>query len=323
MKFPVRFKDDLYNLAVGFFMGAANVIPGVSGGTMLFIMGAFGKLVDALRLLASPETIKLLLKFDFKALYHRIPWRFLCGIGIGLLISFATLAKLMVWLLANHEKLTFAFFFGLIAASIISVNRQIKKWSPGAVVSLLAGAAAAFAVISLVPVDSGTAWYTFVLCGAICIIAMILPGLSGSFLLLVLGQYDRVWNAVGNAAHFNINSNEIFMLLLLVIGCVIGLASFVHLLNYLMKNFYNATIAMLIGFMLGSMPRIWPFQHADLSSVTLQKGKLVTTRVIYELPGWNLDLLYVVLCAAAGLLLFLVIEFIAAKKPANIEKEEN
>lgn len=313
MKKTASFKDDLYNFSVGFFMGGANVIPGVSGGTMLFIMGAFGKLVDAMRDIASLETLKMLCRFDFKGLYNRIQWRFLIGLGLGILVSFATLAKLFVWLLKEHQMMTFAFFFGLIAASIITVNKQMKKWTIPAIISAIISTAAAYAIISLVPTDTGNAWYMMILCGMICVIAMILPGLSGSFLMLIFGQYDRVWSVVGNVAHLKFVPSELLMLSLLSLGAVIGLGAFVHVLNYLMKHFHNCTVAALIGFMIGSVPRIWPFQHA-VETVTNSKGEEVVTKIAYELPGWNSQLLYVSLAALGGLVLVLLIEFFASKK---------
>lgn len=295
-------KDDLYNFSVGFCMGGANVIPGVSGGTMLFIMGAFSKLTEAIGTIASKETLSLLLKRKWKELFSRIPWRFLCGLGLGTLASFATLAKLFVWLMATHKQLTFAFFFGLIAASIITVNRQIKKWTPGAVISLIVSAAAAFGIVSLVPVDGGSQWYMLLLYGAICIISMILPGLSGSFLLLIFGQYDRVWQSVGNLAHFQFSVQDLTTVLFLGAGAVIGLGLFVHLLNYLIKNFYNTTIAALIGFMVGAIPRLWPWHHE------------IDGRFIYDAPVYDSGMIWTILCALSGLVLVLVIEFFSSRK---------
>ena len=321
MKLYSKFKEDFYNFLVGFFMGSANVIPGVSGGTMLFIMGAFNKLVDTLRTIGSLETVKMVFKGDFKALYHRIDWRFLLFLVIGVLFSFATLAKLVVYLLNEHAEPTRAFFFGLILASIITVNHQIKKWTVPAGISLVAAGIAAFAIISLDPVNTGNAWYTMIICGAISIIAMILPGLSGSFLLLILGQYDRVWNAVGNVARLKLSFDDISMIVLLIIGCILGLGAFVHLLNYQMKNFESITIAALIGFMLGSLPRIWPFQHADLSSIVLQKGKPVATRIVYDMPqSFDGKTLFTILCAIAGLGLVMGIEYYAKKVRKNQEQ---
>jgi putative membrane protein len=170
----------------------------------------------------------MICKGDFKNLIKRIQWRFLLALTLGMLASFATLAKLIVWLLDNHKQPTLAFFFGLIIASIITVNRQMKKWTIGGGISFLISAAVAFGIISLVPVNSGSQWYMMMLYGAICIIAMILPGLSGSFLLLIFGQYNKIWTMVGNIARFQFNCDEILMLLYLVIGCAAGLGAFVH-----------------------------------------------------------------------------------------------
>ena len=282
---------------------------------MLFIMGAFGKLVTALRDLVSLDTLKMFIRLDFKGLRDRIQWRFLTALVLGVLAAFATLAKVIVGMLEAHRDITFAFFLGLIAASIISVNRQIKKWSIGAALSGIISAAAAFAIISLIPVDTGDAWYTMILCGVICIIAMILPGLSGSFLLLILGQYNRIWEAVGNLSHLKFNAGEISMLALVALGCAIGLGAFVHLLNFLMDRYYNATIAALCGFMIGSLPKLWPWQSPDPASLIWQKGKAVFSRSLYHLPKWDDGkLITLLLCIIAGFAVILTIEYFAGKK---------
>ena len=295
-------KEDFYNFSVGFCMGGANVIPGVSGGTMLFIMGAFAKLTNAISTIASAETLKLLLAGQWKKLYERIPWRFLFGLVLGVVVSFATLAKFFVWMLENHKSYTFAFFFGLIIASIFTVNRQMQKWTPGAWISFAISALAAFGIVSLVPVDGGSQWYMLMLYGAICIIAMILPGLSGSFLLLIFGQYHRVWLAVGNLSHLQFSAEDVSTVLFLGLGAVIGIGAFVHLLNYLLKNFYNATIAALIGFMVGAIPRLWPWHHE------------IDGRMIYDAPEFNLSMIGIIGCLLGGLLLVIAIEFFARKK---------
>ena len=304
-----QYKDDLYNFAVGFFMGSANVIPGVSGGTMLFIMGAFNRLTGALRDIAGMETLRLLTARRWRELFDRVQWRFLIGVGVGVLLSFATLAKVFVWLLKHHERPTFAFFLGLIAASIITVQKQMQRWTFGALISFVISAAAAFGIISLVPMDGGAQWYMLMLYGAICVIAMILPGLSGSFLLLIFGQYDRTWAAVGELAHFHFSVDRVRTVLFLGLGGIIGLGAFVHLLNFLMKRFYNATVAALIGFMVGALPRIWPWQHENP----------LTGRRIYDAPAWDNSLIWVIVCALAGLALVLAIEFCAGQKNRRAE----
>jgi len=305
--------SDLRNFFVGFAMGTANVIPGVSGGTMLFIMGAFEELVDAIRKVASAETLRMVCRFQFKALFRELPWRFLLGLGAGILISFATVAKLFVWLLENHPQLTYAFFFGLIVGSIVTVNRQLGKWTAGAGISFVVGAAVAFAVVSLVPVSTPNTWYVYLLCGAICIIAMILPGLSGSFLLLLFGQYNFVWNAVGNAARFQFSVAELGALLWLSLGCALGLGGFSHLLNYLMKRFRSATIAALIGFMVGSLPRIWPW-YAPRGVLVNAKGVEVPYGISFRAPVLDRTFLPILIAAIVGLVLVLGIEMLSRKK---------
>ena len=296
------FKEDLYNFSVGFCMGGANVIPGVSGGTMLFIMGAFTKLTDAISDIANLDTLKLFFSGKWKALYQKIQIRFLAGIILGVLFSFATLAKLIVWMLEKYPLYTYAFFFGLIAASIITVNKQMKKWTPAAFISFMVSAAIAFGIIMLIPVNGGSQWYMMILYGAICIIAMILPGLSGSFLLLIFGQYERIWKTVGDLAHFQIDAGQLLPIVFFAIGAVIGLGAFVHILNFLLKRYYNETIAALIGFMVGAIPRLWPWQH--------ESGKSFA----FDVPVYDITLLWTLLCIISGLILILLVEFSAGKK---------
>ena len=319
MKNHADFKNDFYHFLVGFFMGCANVIPGVSGGTMLFIMGAFDKLINAIRELISPANLRLLLKFRCKEWAQKVDLRFLLFLFIGIGASFATLTKVIVYLLGYHKLPTYAFFLGLVAASIYSVARQIKKWSVTVFISMMISAAAAFGIISLVPINPGDAWYITLGCGAVCIIAMILPGLSGSFLMLIFGQYDRVWNAVGNLTRFNTNREELAMLGFLVLGAGAGLGAFVHLLTFLLKRYYNVTMAALIGFMVGSLPRLWPFQHDDPAHIIIKKGKATATRIIYDPPEFSRSGALYWLCILSGIALVLLVEFIAHKKQQQKE----
>lgn len=299
-------------VGVGFTMGTANIIPGVSGGTMAFITGIFEELINSIKTIASAETLRMLIRFDLRGLAGWLPWKFLLALVIGMVISFATMTKLFVWLLEEHQAVTYAFFLGLIAASIISVNRGIGKWSIPAVISLLAATGVAYAVISLVPVSTPDDWWMIFLCGAICIIAMILPGLSGSFLLLVLGQYNHIWGAISDLTRLNIQLAGLISLFWFGIGCVVGLGSFVHLLNYLMRRFRDATMAALVGFMVGSLPRLWPWQH--VTEYVENKGELVPVAIAYDAPVFDLSFLWIALAAIAGLVIVLIIEYIAAKE---------
>ena len=300
---------------IGFAMGSANVIPGVSGGTIAFITGIYGELISSIRKCVSPAVLKMAIHFDVRGLYRELPWRFLLALCVGIALSFATMAKFCVWMLENHPQITNAFFFGLISASIITMAKTIKKWSIPVIISTVAGAVAAYFVITLVPMNTPDSWWMMFLCGFICMIAMILPGLSGSFLMLILGQYERVWQAVADICSFKITTSNIVMLFWVALGSVAGLGSFVHLLNYLMRRFMDATTAALIGFMIGTLPRIWPY--ITETDFVLKKGKLVATKFKCLAPEWNINLLYVILTAAAGLAIVLLIE-----KFASNSKEE-
>lgn len=255
-----RFVDYFRIAFAGFAMGVANVIPGVSGGTMAFILGVFEELVNSIRQLASAETLRMVMRFEIRKMYDTLPWRFLLALGIGVLTAFAGVSKLFIYLLDKQPTMTFAFFFGLIVASIVAIGRKVEKWNAANIVSLLVGAIAAYAMITLVPVSTPNTWYVSFLCGVICICAMILPGISGSFLLLVLGQYQYVWGAVGDMAMGKITPANLSTIFWLGLGAVIGVGAFSHFLNWLFKRHHDMTVMALIGFMVGSVPRLWPWQ---------------------------------------------------------------
>ncbi len=289
----------------GFSMGVANVIPGVSGGTMAFILGIFNDLVAAIREFACADTVKKLLHFQFKELYNTLPWRFLLAVFIGLAVALVSAAKLFTWLLEKYQNPTYAFFFGLMVVSTLLMLKKIKRWGAAPIVSLIIGAVVAYMVITMVPVTTPNVWYVWFLCGMIVICATILPGISGSFLLLILGQYTNIWEPVGNlpGSLFTAQGAVIWWTGL---GAVIGLGAFVHLLTWLFKNFENATVGVLIGFMAGSLPRLWPWQSVtevmikfpdkttklftmpestELVNVLVGEGaKVSPVKIAYELP---------------------------------------
>lgn len=286
------FKQYLVLVLNGFSMGAANVIPGVSGGTMAFILGIYEELIDSIRQFASVDTFKLIVKFKFKEIYNTLPWAFLLAIGIGVLLAIASLAKALSYALDQYPVITFAFFFGLIIASIFSVLKLVKKWSYGRFIALLSGAAFAYIIVTLVPVETPHVWWNIFLCGMIIICAMILPGISGSFLLLILGQYKFVLNAVNIVITVpllllrgkelpdpDVIFNAILTLFWIIAGCIVGLGSFVHFLNWLFKKFHDLTVATLIGFMVGSLWKLWPWQRID--EVMARAGSKV---YIFKLP---------------------------------------
>lgn len=251
--------------AQGMAMGIANIIPGVSGGTMAFIMGIYEELIESIHKFIEPETFKLILGFKFKRLFDELPWRFLAALACGVGIVTLALAKLMLWLLEYYPAQIWGFFFGLVAASIISIFAKIRRWGPMPVIGLIGGSAAAFLLVGMVPKETPDSWWFFMLSGAIAICAMILPGISGSFLLVLMGKYHQILGAVDSIRthHFNISEcgNEVAVLFWVMLGMVVGMASFVQLLSWLFKRWHDFTVAVLIGFMIGSLRKIWPWKE--------------------------------------------------------------
>ena len=272
----------------GFAMGVANVIPGVSGGTMAFLLGIYEELIEAIRKIASVETIKDVFTFKIKKLLETIPWKFLLALGIGVVIALGSCAKLFTYLVTEHAALTFAFFFGLVAASVFAVLKKVKKWSFSRYIMFVIGIAAAYLIVTLVPVTTPNVWWLSFGAGMIVICAMILPGISGSFLLLVLGQFKYVWGSVavlaslGKGVSTEVLVNSIKTVVFLGAGCVVGLGSFVHLLNYLFKKYHDLTVVTLIGFMVGSLWKLWPWKTIISYSVRTKTDVLTVAAANIE-----------------------------------------
>ncbi len=328
------FKDYCRIAFAGFTMGVANVIPGVSGGTMAFITGIFEEMVDAISKCASADTLKKLCTFKFRELYRTLPWKFLLALGVGIIIAFAGVTKLVLKMLNEHESVTFAFFLGLILASVVTVNRNVCKWKISGAVSCLLGAAVAYAVISLVPVSTPNVWWVSFLCGMIVICAMILPGISGSFLLLILGQYNYVWGAIGNFSSLKFNGDDFYTVLWLGLGALAGVAGFIHLLKYLFGKYHDTTIAALIGFMIGSVPRLWPWQVPTewalkvgkkvinikgIPDILPEGGSLTVLHTEYRLPSCFCEVWPVLLAALIGAAVVFAVEMLAAGKAKKAE----
>ena len=279
-------KNFLKTLFAGFTMGVANVIPGVSGGTLALITGVFDPIVDAMRLLTSKETWTLLFTFRLKQLFATLPWMFLAALGAGVALAFATTARLMVWLLNTHQTPTYAFFLGLIVASLAPVARRAGRWNTSRILSLIAGIVIGFYVVNLVPTETPDAWWMLMLAGAVSFCAMILPGISGSFILLVLGKYETLWGAVANLASGKLVASEIAALAWIALGGALGLALFAHVFMFLLKRFNGVTLAALTGLMAGSLWKLWPWQMVVRETLRADGKRLVLeTRNIWPWQG--------------------------------------
>ncbi len=297
-----RAKDYLYLFFTGTCMGAADIVPGVSGGTMAFIMGIYEELLDAIKSF-NLRLLRRALKFDVKGCLQHVPWQFLLVLGTGILITLKLLADVVHGVLEDPtgKIYLYAFFFGLVLASIAVLSRHIK-WSTRAFIALGAGAITAWLIVGLVPAEMPhTAPYIF-FSGMIAIMAMILPGISGSFILLILGQYAFV---VGALKDLDFKVFAIFGA-----GAAIGLCGFARVLSWLLKRYHALTIAALIGFMIGSLRKIWPFKDAaNTTYIEDRHGEMIPLSEPNHLPDFSSNEWWIALALAAlGVVLILIIE---------------
>lgn len=233
-------------------MGAADVVPGVSGGTIAFITGIYEELIDTLNGIR-PQLLQILFKEGIGAFWTAINGWFLLFLLAGVGTSIVSLAKGITYLLDTQPVLIWSFFFGLILASSYTVGKQVKQWNAGVIVVLIVGIVAAVFITSSTPTQTPEdLWFIFI-SGMIAICAMILPGISGSFILLLLGKYQYILESLKEL--------KISVILTFMAGCVIGLVSFSHVLSWMFKKYHNATIAVLTGFMIGSLKKVWPWKN--------------------------------------------------------------
>ncbi len=236
----------------GIGMGAANVIPGVSGGTIALLTGIFERLIHAIKSF-NLTAIKLLFKGQFKEFAKHTDLIFLIAVAIGIVIAIFTLARLLGFLFDNYPVHVWAYFFGLILASIYFIGKRIEKWHLGVIISGIIGTAIAVSITVLTPArENDAAWYLFI-CGIVATCSMILPGLSGSFILILMGNYQLVWIE-------SVNALDLKILIPLIIGAVAGLIGFSHFLSWVFKKYKNQTLSLLTGFILGSLTILWPWK---------------------------------------------------------------
>ena len=303
-------KNYLLLVLKGCAMGAADVVPGVSGGTIAFITGIYEELIDSIKSI-DLQALKLLLSLKFADFWKKINGSFLLGVAGGIAISIFSLAKLMTWLLEHHPIYIWSFFFGLIVASSVLVAKEIKHWHIGTVISLIAGGCIAYVITVMSPAETPNTWWFIILSGAIAICAMILPGISGAFILLLMGKYSYILGAV--------SSLNIGVMLLFIVGAVAGIISFSHLLSWLLKKHHTATVATLTGFMVGSLNKVWPWKET-LETYTDSHGVVrplveanVSPHYFQELTQSDPLLVEAIVMCIVGFVLIYGIEFIGKK----------
>ncbi len=278
-------------------MGAADLVPGVSGGTMAFILGIYQQLLDALHAI-NLELIRLILGFRWKEALQIFPWRFLLSLGLGILTAIVGLSRSIHWALENHPSLVSAFFFGLVLASAAIVRKRVNKWSLGLILITILTMLLTYSLVGLSPLETPHTPLMIFLSGAIAICAMILPGISGAFILLLLGKYRFILGALINV--------DLFVIALFGIGCVIGLLSFVRLLRWLIGRFHDPTVAALTGLMIGSLRKVWPWQ------IPIGEGTPSNTLILPE--TFSLYVGAAISLMLTGFLVVWTIEKIAARR---------
>ncbi len=246
-------------------MGIAELIPGVSGGTIAFITGIYVELLLTLRGIG-PELLRLLLAGRVRELWKRANLGFLAVLGIGMLTSVLLLSSLLGWLLEHREVQLWAFFFGLIVASVLFIARVVRPWSLPRIAAGLAGVGVGVILATIQPLPAPDHWISTLLAAAVAICAWILPGISGSFLLLLLGKYHQLIEAI--------NGFDVAFLSLFALGCVLGILAFARFLTWLIRVRYRGTLAFLCGLMVGSLSKLWPWQET-VSSYLDSSGELL------------------------------------------------
>ena len=245
-------------------MGAADVVPGVSGGTIAFISGIYEELLETINSV-NLGALKTLKNEGVKAAWKSINGNFIVTLFLGIGISIASLAKFISYVLEAHPILIWSFFFGLVLASILYVGKQVKSWNAGSIVSLIIGTGLAFWITILPPLSSSNElWFIFV-SGMIAICAMILPGISGSFILLLMGSYQTVLVAV--------KDKEFYTIVVFMLGAIMGLLSFSKVLKWMFAKYHDLTIAVLTGFLIGSLNKLWPWKINKELLYTHSDGK--------------------------------------------------
>ena len=250
--------DGLALFLKGLAMGAANVIPGVSGGTIALITGIYERLIHAIKS-CDLSAAKFLLQRNFKGAWQHVDGTWLMILLAGVAISIVSLARLFEFLLEYHERYTMAFFFGLIVISIVYVAKRVESWSSSTITSLIIGTTIAVGIAMLAPASENDHWLYVFICGVFAISSMILPGLSGSFVLILMGNYALVLGAI--------SSLSFYILIPLAAGCAFGLIAFSHILSWVFERRPNQTLALMTGFVIGSLVVIWPWKEAVIEIV--------------------------------------------------------
>ncbi len=303
---PRRFLDYAIVTLKGMAMGAADVVPGVSGGTIAFISGIYEELISSINTI-NLGLLTTLRKEGFASFWNKLNGSFLLALFLGIFISVLSLARFLSWLLETHPVLLWSFFFGLVLASIFLVGKEIRRWNLSTAVSLVLGAFVAFFITTLPPNENVESLPYLFLSGALAVCAMILPGISGAFILVLLGSYKTILDAV--------HERDLVMVATVGLGAVFGLLSFARLLKWMFKKFRAITLALLTGFILGSLNKIWPWKRVLESKVFDDKIIPIREKNVspFTFEG-DPQLIQAIGLAILGFSLIFILERVASKK---------
>ena len=287
-------------------MGAADVIPGVSGGTIAFMTGIYEELVGSINSI-NGTAVKLLFKGKFRDFWKHINGNFLISVVAGILISIMSLAKLMTYLL-NYEPIpTWAFFFGLIVASSVFMLRDIKGWKGKDFVMLVLGIILGVVVCTLSPTQTPDALWFIFLSGAIAICAMILPGISGSFILLILGKYEFMLSTLTKILSGEGVLLDFAVVLVFILGALVGILAFSKFLHWLLARYHRSTLLVLVGFIIGSLVKVWPWSDME----TVREAQLLREGTLLEI---DMQIPWAIVWALVGAALVTFLEIMAHRK---------
>ncbi len=293
----------------GMGMGAANVIPGVSGGTVALITGIFERIINAIKSF-NLTALNLLFKGKIKELLAYVDFYFLLSVGVGMIVSIVSLARILKFLFETYPVFIWAFFFGLIVASVFYVGKTIAKWNLSVIFSFIVGAAIAIWVSFMNPATQNSSFLYLVLCGVVAVCSMILPGLSGSFVLILMGNYELVMIDA-------VNQGNLSVLLPVILGGIVGVIALSHVLSWVYKRFKDQTIALLTGFILGSLSILWPWKEevfrTDIAGeVVLKDGNPIVQGYDLFLPNaFSSEVIIAIVLAILGFFIIAAMEKLA------------
>ncbi|MCA9839073.1 MAG: DUF368 domain-containing protein [Trueperaceae bacterium] len=299
---PLSLKTHLLTFLQGLAIGSANAIPGVSGGTLALVFGIYEKLISSIKALAHKPFWQAVLKFRIAEAFKVVNGGFLSVLIAGALFALLTLARGLEWGFQSYPVYILSFFFGLILASVLPVSRYIKRWKPRTILAFIGGTLIGFVLVGLTPTNLPNTWPFLFFSGALAASAMIVPGISGAFILVLLGNYEYILGAV--------NGRDLGAIAIVGIGAVMGLLSLSQLLSWLFKRYHDTTLALLAGFMLGSLRKIWPWKTGGFSDTETPANIWPALSINGTL---NSEVLVSIALIIFGAALVLILDFVGKK----------